>query len=57
MQRGFHPKSDVDKHYAERVKGGRGLRSVETVVNSEKMSLQSYTRRSDEKITEQCKIF
>ena len=35
MHRGLHPRSDVDRLYISRKKGGRGLKSVEDVVYEE----------------------
>ena len=48
MHGALHPKSDVDRLYVERGKGGRGLMSIEEVVKDEERSLQSYTNASAE---------
>ena len=49
---GFHPKSDVDRLYVERRKGGRGLLSVKDVVEEEERQLKKYTERSLEDMME-----
>lgn len=49
---GFHPKSDVDRLYVERSKGGRGLLSVKDVVEEEERQLKKYTERSLEDMME-----
>ena len=49
---GFHPKSDVDRSYVERSKGGRGLLSVKDVVEEEERQLKKYTERSLEDMME-----
>ena len=51
IYKGMHPRSDVDKLYVERNKGGRGLMSVEDVVQYESHSLKQYTRGSETEIT------
>ena len=48
MHRGLHPRSDVDRLYISRKKGGRGLKSVEDVVYEEKCSLFHYLSKSQE---------
>ena len=44
----LHPRSNVDRLYLPRNKGGRGLISVEECVESESRSLQEYVSRSTE---------
>ena len=44
----LHPRSDVDRLYISRKKGGRGLKSVEDVVHEEKCSLFHYLSKSQE---------
>mgnify|MGYP001794065188 FL=1 len=46
MHRGMHPRSDVDRLYVERGKGGRGLMSIEDTVKYESHSLKKYTEDS-----------
>ena len=48
VHRGLHPRSDVDRLYLPRKKGGRGLKSVEDVVAEEKCSLHYYLGKSGE---------
>jgi len=50
IYKGMHPRSDVDRLYVERSKGGRGLMSVEDVVQYENHSLKQYTRVSETEI-------
>ena len=50
IYKGMHPRSDVDRLYVERSKGGRGLMSVEDVVQYESHSLKRYTRGSETEI-------
>ena len=50
IYKGMHPRSDVDRLYVERSKGGRGLMSVEDVVQYESHSLKQYTRGSETEI-------
>ena len=50
INRGLHPKSDVDRLYLPRKKGGRGLKSVEDVVHEEKCSLFHYLAKSKESL-------
>ncbi len=47
MHQGMHPRSDVDRIYVERERGGRGLMSIEDTVNYERHSLKRYTETSD----------
>ena len=49
---GFHPKSDVNRLYVERSKGGRGLLRVKDVVEEEERQLKKYTERSLEDMIE-----
>ena len=44
MHCAFHPKSDTDKLYLTREKGGRGLISCEGCVRSEENNLGWYVR-------------
>jgi hypothetical protein len=44
---GMHPRSDTDRLYVHREKGGRGLMSIEDTVRYEANSLKRYTERSD----------
>ena len=46
----LHPRSDVDRIYVKRPKGGRGLMSVEDVVRCEEHSLARYVRDADSEI-------
>ena len=50
MYKGMHPRSDVDRLYVERNKGGRGLMSVEDVIRYESHNLTQYTRGSETEI-------
>ena len=50
MYGGFHPKSDVDRLYVPRSKGGRGLMSVIDIVREEEKQLDKYIQNSPEKI-------
>ena len=50
IYKGMHPRSDVDRLYVERNKGGMGLMSVEDVVQYESHSLKQYTRGSETEI-------
>ena len=50
MYGAFHPKSDVDRLYVKRKKGGRGLISVERCVKEEENSLKLYVAKSEEKL-------
>ena len=46
LYRGMHPRSDVDRMYVEREKGGRGLTSIEDTVKYESHSLKKYAETS-----------
>ena len=48
----FHPKSDVDRLYVGRDKGGRGLISCEKCVKSEENNLGWYIKNADEVLLE-----
>ena len=48
MHRSMHPQSDVDRLYWRRAEGGRGLKSVEEVVELEKASLGFYVEQTKE---------
>ena len=48
MHRSMHPQSDVDHLYWKRAEGGRGLKSVEEVVELEKASLGYYLGQTEE---------
>ena len=48
MHRSMHPQSDVDRLYWKRAEGGRGLKSVEEVVELEKASLGYYLEQIEE---------
>ena len=50
MHGAFHPKSDVDRLYVTREKGGRGLISCEGCVRSEENNLGWYVRNSVESL-------
>ena len=50
MYGGFHPKSDIDRLYVERAKGGRGLISVQEVVRTEESRLKRYIQHSPEEV-------
>ena len=50
MHRGMHPRSDVDRMYVEREKGGRGLMSVEETVKYESHSLKKYAEASSVRV-------
>lgn len=47
VHRGLHPRSDVDRLYVERGKGGRGLMGIEDTVLYEAHSLKKYTETSN----------
>lgn len=49
---GFHPRSDVDRLYVARDKGGRGLMSVEDTVNKEQQQLAWYVNQSQNRVME-----
>ena len=44
----LHPRSDIDRLYVPRKKGGRGLRSLEDLVLIEKTSLAEYVNNRQE---------
>ena len=46
----LHPKSDVDRVYVARQKGGRGLISSEMCVKSEENKLAWYVKNSNERL-------
>ena len=46
----LHPKSDVDRVYLLRHKGGRGLITCETCVKAEENNLAWYNRNSNERL-------
>ena len=46
----LHPKSDVDRVYGARQKGGRGLISCEMCVEAEENNLAWYVRISNERM-------
>ena len=46
----LHPKSDVDRVYVERQKGGRGLIGREIYVKVEENNLSWYFRNSNERV-------
>ena len=48
MNKEFHPKSDVDRLYVMRSKGGRGLIGCKSCVVTEENSLGWYVRNHDE---------
>ena len=48
MHGAFHPKSDIDRLYLPREKGGRGLISCETCIRSEENSLGWYIENAVE---------
>ena len=48
MYKALHPRADIDRLYLARKKGGRGLLSVESMVNLEKTSLAEYAYNSPE---------
>ena len=48
MNKEFHPKNDVDRLYATRSKGGRGLIGCKSCVVTEEHSLGCYVRNHDE---------
>jgi len=50
MYQGMHPRSDVDRIYVEREKGGRGLMSIEDTVKYETHSLKKYTETSESQV-------
>ena len=52
----FHPKSDVDRLYLPRPKGGRGLISFESCIRSEENSVGCYIKNSMEPLLEQVRM-
>ena len=48
----LHPKSDVDRLYLPRQKGGRGLISCEMFVKAEENNLAWYIKNSNERLME-----
>ena len=50
IYKGMHPRSDVDRLYVERSKGGRGLMSVEDVVQYESRTQEVVRLRSSGKL-------
>ena len=46
----LHPKSDVDRVYLSRHKGGRGLITCEMCVKAEENNLAWYNRNSNERL-------
>ena len=52
----FHPKSDVDRLYVRRNRGGRGLISCEKCVKSEENNLGWYIKNADEVLLEGVKV-
>ena len=50
MNGALHPKSDVDRLYVARQRGGRGLQSVLETVQSEENSLRWYVKNSQEQL-------
>ena len=48
MYRSMHPQSDVDRLYWKRTEGGRGLQSIEVVVEIEKASMGFYLHQAEE---------
>ena len=50
MQKGLHPRSNVDRVYIPRSEGGRGLQSVEDIIELAILGLQRYVQDSDERL-------
>ena len=50
MHNGLHPRSNVDRLYIPRREGGRGLMSVEDIVNLATIGLKRYVKESKEKL-------
>ena len=48
VYKSLHSRSDIDRLYVTRKKGGRGLRSLEVLVLIEKTSLAEYVNYSQE---------
>ena len=55
MYKVFHPKSDVDRLYISRRKGGRGLMNCEDVIRSEENNLGWYLQNSEDIILQTAK--
>ena len=47
IHHGLHPRADVDRLYLPRSKGGRGLKSVEDIVNEEEIALNDYVKKNE----------
>ena len=56
MYGALHPKSDVDRIYIQREKGGKGLISCENCIRSEENNLGWYAKNSVEKLLEGVKL-
>ena len=52
----FHPKSDVDRLYLSRRKGGRGLMNCEDVIRSEENNLGWYLKNSEDSLLQTVKF-
>ena len=50
MHKGLHPRSNVDRVYIPRSEGGRGLQSVEDIIELAILGLQRYVQDSDERL-------
>ena len=50
MDNGFHPKSNVDRLYLSRRKGGRGLIGAQDFVEAAILWLRNYVRNSKESL-------
>ena len=48
MYQALHPRSNVDRLYVPRSKGGRGLQSIEECVNTEKRSLGQHLKNNED---------
>ena len=48
IYKSLHPRSDIDRLYVPRKKGGQGLRSLEDLVLIQKTSLAEYVNNSQE---------
>ena len=48
IYKSLHPRSDIDRLYVPRKKGGRGLRWLEDLVLTEKTSLAEYLNNRQE---------
>ena len=51
MNGALHPKSDVDRLYVARQRGGRGLQSALETILSEENSLRWYVKNSQEQLS------